>query len=112
MKRALGSRAARSIVPLKVAADHKPNHRVVRDLRPREAARVLSVLEADHPVGQFADLAQTVRNINDADAPLAVGWAPRSEPLGMMAISGETATDTAGTTSSSDRFSPLKMLPS
>ena len=87
---------------------------------------VCCVGEADQPLGRssrttlsaapwpsFITVTRTSRS--DAagrfDRAATVGNAG-NDATGTMAMSGETRTENSGTTSSSVRFSPLKMLPS
>ena len=54
-----------------VAADHQPHHPVVVDFVALQLARILAVAQDRHPVRQLLDLAQPMRDVNDADAAAA-----------------------------------------
>ncbi len=51
-----------------IPADHQADHVVMGDLIARQFTGVAAVAQAHHAVGNLGDLAEAVRNINDADA--------------------------------------------
>src|SRR5262249_49358952 len=54
-----------------IPADHKADHVIVGDLVARERAGVFAVPESDDAIGNGGDLAQAMRNVDDADALVA-----------------------------------------
>ena len=54
-----------------IAADHQPNQAVVGHLVARQFARVFSITQDHHAIGEFLYLTEPVRNIDNADAARA-----------------------------------------
>ena len=51
-----------------ITAHHQAHHRVVIDFPATEFAGVFAIAQHEDAIGQFGDLAEPVRNVNDADA--------------------------------------------
>src|SRR4249920_3625793 len=82
-----------------------------RDVQPWGSSR--RTVLSPGAFASFTTVTRTSRPAAGRGAALApVGLAARMDDEGMIAISGDTRTDAAGTTSRSERFSPLKMFPS
>ena len=63
----------------------------------------------DASAGALTSLITVTRTSRVAEVGERAAAAPRTVAAGTIAISGDTRTEYAGTTSSSSRFSPLKM---
>ena len=71
-----------AVKPLgKLAADHQAHHPRVVDLFPCELARVAPVAQHRHAVGDLFDLAESVRDVDDAHAlPPQLRDRPKQQP--------------------------------
>src|ERR1044072_9492897 len=68
---------------LDVAADHEPDHLVVRNLLARNPPRVPAVAQDDRAVGYLLHLAEPVRDVDDGHAVLAQVLHDFEQPLGL-----------------------------
>src|SRR2546422_9751850 len=71
----------RAIEAVQIAADHQLDHPLMSDLRALEVPGIFSIAQHDDTIGNSANLMETMRYINDTDAPCSKFLDDLEKPL-------------------------------